>query len=83
MYRKSARLTPVSYVGVKVHFITICCNNRLAHLQVPATANRVIEILLESAAKDFFELHAYCAMRLATTQTCPPWYVSISRSSFY
>jgi putative transposase len=62
MHRKSTRLTTLSYLGTKAHFVTICCNNRIPHLKVPKTASRVIEILLESAAKESFELHAYCAM---------------------
>ena len=62
MHRKSTRLASLSYLGTKAHFITICCNNRLPHLEVPETARRVIGILLESAAKESFVLHAYCAM---------------------
>jgi len=62
LHRKSARLSSLSYLGTKAHFITLCCNNRVPHLKIPETAVRVIQILLESGAKELFELHAYCVM---------------------
>ncbi len=60
--RKSPRLPTAHYLGQKSHFITICCDRRVPHLQNPKTAHHVLTALLDAATKRSFLLHAYCAM---------------------
>jgi len=60
--RKSARLNAITYFGQKVHFVTICCDQRRPHLANPAIAERVLSVLRQCAGKSAFLLHAYCAM---------------------
>ena len=60
--RKPTRLNAITYLGHKAHFVTICCDRRRTYLFSPASAEHVISILRECAAKGEFHLHAYCAM---------------------
>ena len=60
--RKTARLPLHNYFGHNIYSITIVCAGRNAHLAEPADARRLVAILIESAARHRFKLHAYCAM---------------------
>ncbi len=62
IHRRPARLPPQNYTGCQTYFITICCHKRLAHLQPLPIAIHVIDLLLQSAAKHSFRLHAFCLM---------------------
>jgi putative transposase len=60
--RKSTRLASENYVGKRVYFITVCCDQRQRYLADPSTANQALSILVDVARKHRFLLHAYCAM---------------------
>jgi putative transposase len=60
--RRSTRLPALCYLGTKSHFITICCDRRQAYLANTHTAEMVRELLLDSARRCSFLLHAYCLM---------------------
>jgi REP element-mobilizing transposase RayT len=60
--RKITRLTTESYRAQRVHFVTICCDQREPHLDERAAAQSVLAILEECAAKHSFQLHAFCLM---------------------
>jgi len=60
--RKNTRLPLEFYRGQRVHFVTICCDQRKPYLHEPHTAKSVLAILVECAAKHFFRLHAFCLM---------------------
>ena len=61
-HRKSIRLPALNYLGLKIHFVTICCDARLPHFRDPWAANLALATLSECAANFLFHLHAYCAM---------------------
>ncbi len=61
-HRKNTRLTSESYYGRQTYFVTICCDRRTTYLASANQAQRVLALLLESAASHSFSLHAYCAM---------------------
>lgn len=60
--RKRTRLPAGNYIGPRTYFITICCDRRQTHLALPQIADRVVALLHECAARQAFQLHAYCAM---------------------
>jgi putative transposase len=60
--RKTARLPGQNYFGHNIYSITIVCAKRQVHLAEPHEARRLIAILLESATRHRFKLHAYCVM---------------------
>ncbi len=61
-YRRVARLARENYLGPQTYFITICCDHRAPYLRVPGTAQRVLDLLFECAARHSFRLHAFCLM---------------------
>jgi putative transposase len=61
-HRKTIRLSRPIYLGQKAHFITICCDRRSPYLEDPTTAQPIISVLMDCAARYSFLLHAYCAM---------------------
>ena len=61
-HRRVARLARENYFGRQTYFITICCDRRVSYLSVPATAQRVLDLLLECAASHSFRLHAFCLL---------------------
>jgi putative transposase len=61
-HRKNTRLCPMKYRGQQAYFVTICCDRRNPHLASPSTAERTLQILLESATAQSFQLHAFCLM---------------------
>jgi putative transposase len=62
LHRKSTRLTHLTYLGTKVHFITVCCDHHSPHLRDPSVATRILSVLFDCAMSRSFLLHAYCAM---------------------
>jgi putative transposase len=60
--RKTARLSAQNYFGRNVYHLIIVCAKRRAYLADPKDARRLIAILINSAARHRFKLHAYCAM---------------------
>jgi putative transposase len=60
--RKSTRLPPEFYRGQRFHFVTICCDRRRPYLGERATAQSVLAILEQCAAKHSFLLRAFCLM---------------------
>jgi putative transposase len=61
-HRRTARLLPENYLGRQTYFVTICCDHRAPYLNVQTSAQRVLALLLETAASHSFLLHAYCLM---------------------
>src|SRR5271155_3797324 len=60
--RKTIRLPSANYLGLQAYFVTICCDLRRPHLAQYAVANRAATVLHECAARQNFQLHAYCLM---------------------
>jgi REP element-mobilizing transposase RayT len=60
--RRNTRLTPDHYAGRQTYFITICCDRRALYLEPPATARRVVTLLLDCASRHSFALPAFCRM---------------------
>ncbi len=60
--RKNIRLPALNYRGSGRFFITLCCERRRAILARPEFANRVIEILRDTATQNGFAVYAYCLM---------------------
>jgi len=60
--RKTARLEAHNYLGHNICFITIVCAERKPHLADPTEAQKLVAILLDSATRLRFKLHAYCVM---------------------
>jgi len=62
IHRKTARLSPGNYLGLRSHFVTICSDMRKPYLAEPPVATRVLALLQACAARASFLLHAYCLM---------------------
>jgi putative transposase len=60
--RKKTRLPSENYVGIRAHFVTICCDLKHTYLAETQVATRVVFLLQECAAGRSFLLHAYCLM---------------------
>lgn len=60
--RKSIRLGAESYLGYGTYFLTMCFEGRESFGADKQTAQWLIEVLREQAAKESFLVHAYCVM---------------------
>jgi putative transposase len=61
-HRWNARLALENYLGRRSYFVTICCDFRRPYLEEVVVAQGVVELLLECAAGNSFQLHAFCLM---------------------
>jgi len=61
-YKKQLRLPLTNYQGPRLYFVTIVTANRSPYFADLTTGRWLIAMLLETAAKFSFSLHAYCAM---------------------
>jgi putative transposase len=62
IFRKKTRLPREDYLGLRAHFVTVCCDTRQTYLANAFVATRVAFLLQECAASYGFLLHAYCVM---------------------
>lgn len=59
---KNIRLAPENYIGKRVYFVTICCDQRKPVFRDADFATCHVEVLRTSAAHAEFAIHAYCLM---------------------
>ncbi|HEV2297265.1 MAG TPA: transposase [Candidatus Acidoferrales bacterium] len=62
MQRKNIRLARIQYEGQRKYFITLCSSKRSRFFARRELAERAIELLLQTAEKHEFTVHAYCFM---------------------
>ena len=60
--RKNIRLPLRKYLGKQIYFVTVCCDGRRPVFSDPKLANLAVEILLGTAEKASFSVHAYSVM---------------------
>jgi putative transposase len=51
-----------NYLGRQSYFVTICCDFRRPYFDEAVVAQGVVDLLIECAARDSFQLHAFCLM---------------------
>jgi putative transposase len=60
--RKTIQLPQDQYIGRRIYFVTICCENRRAVFANPSNAKALLQDLTSVSQKMNFLLHAYCVM---------------------
>src|SRR6266851_7878654 len=60
--RKAIRLPRDQYVGRRIYFVTICCENRRRILANPSNSAVLVSGPDVSLSEDGFIVHAYCVM---------------------
>ena len=60
--RKRIRLAASSYVGRSWYFLTLCAQGREARFNQPVLAQRLVELMHESAEAEGFQIVAFCFM---------------------
>jgi putative transposase len=60
--RRNTRLARENYLGRQSYFVTICCDFRRPYFDEAVVAQGVVDLLIECAARDSFQLHAFCLM---------------------
>jgi putative transposase len=61
-YHHSIRLSLENYRGRRLYFVTVCTHLRLPVFADQANGDWVLRHLVDSAARNNFRLHAFCAM---------------------
>jgi REP element-mobilizing transposase RayT len=73
--RKDIRLPSDRYVGQRIYFVTICCENRVAFFEPPRRCHTAVEALKRVSGSMHFLIHVYCIMpdhtRLLAEGTSP------------
>jgi putative transposase len=61
-HRKNKRLTPPSYVGRGIYFVTVCCEKRCPVFVTESAGTWLVKWLTRCAAQHEIAVHAYCVM---------------------